>query len=198
MIAPAPRRRLTPEVRRDQILDEAARLVLAQGVSAVTMERLSREASVSRALLYAYFPSAGDLLGALLLREHRHFQTVGRALIDASHGLRDSVRATTAAYLDHVVERGELIERLMNEPGIAVAIDDGELAGREGAVAYFGRRIARYCGLPESEARTVAELLMGLTGAAGTQLRRTGGDRADMLDLVVSLLFAALDDLARR
>ncbi|MCA6257228.1 MAG: TetR/AcrR family transcriptional regulator, partial [Phenylobacterium sp.] len=37
------RTRLTPEVRREQILDEAAQLILAEGLYAVSMERLARD-----------------------------------------------------------------------------------------------------------------------------------------------------------
>jgi AcrR family transcriptional regulator len=51
------RRRLDPQVRRDLILDEAARIVAEEGVSTVSMERLGREAGISKALVYNYFPS---------------------------------------------------------------------------------------------------------------------------------------------
>ena len=40
--SPRKRTRLTPEARREQILDEAARLILEEGLHAVSMERLAR------------------------------------------------------------------------------------------------------------------------------------------------------------
>ena len=63
------RRRLSPEVRRELILDETARLVVQGGVSAVSMERLGRDAGISKALVYNYFPNRTDLLSELLKRE---------------------------------------------------------------------------------------------------------------------------------
>ena len=41
------RRRLTPEARRGQILDETARLVIEEGLSAVSMEAVSRLCGIS-------------------------------------------------------------------------------------------------------------------------------------------------------
>ena len=65
------RRRLSPEVRQNLILDVAADIVVADGVSAVSMELVGREAGVSKALVYSYFPNRIDLLGALLRREYQ-------------------------------------------------------------------------------------------------------------------------------
>ena len=45
-VSPA-RRRLSPEARREMILDETAQLILDEGVSGVSMERLGREAGIS-------------------------------------------------------------------------------------------------------------------------------------------------------
>jgi len=51
------RTRLSPEVRKELILDHAANVIAAEGVSALSMERLGREAGVSKSLVYAYYPS---------------------------------------------------------------------------------------------------------------------------------------------
>ena len=161
-----PRRRLSPEMRREQILDEAAKIVLAEGVSAVSMERLGREAGVSKALVYAYYPNRTDLLSALLLREYRHFQAHSRHLLAQVEGFEAIVRATTAAWLDHVAERGPLIARLTSEPDIARAIGPVDAEGRQLTATYFGKQISAEYGLKPARARVVAELLMGLTGSA--------------------------------
>ena len=43
------RTRLSPQLRKTQILDDAARLILEEGLTAVSMERLGREAGISKA-----------------------------------------------------------------------------------------------------------------------------------------------------
>jgi TetR/AcrR family transcriptional regulator, fatty acid biosynthesis regulator len=187
------RRRLSPEARREEILDETARIVLVEGVSAVSMERLGREAGVSKALVYAYFPNRIDLLSALLLREYRHFQAQSRALVAQVEGFRAIVEATTAAWLDHVAERGPLISRLMGEPEIARAIESVDAEGRQDTARYFGRLIADAYGNGPIDSAVIAEMLMGLTGAAGVYLGRSGADRDKLLKVVTTMLFAALD-----
>lgn len=63
------RKRLSPEVRQSSILDHAAEIVAADGVAAVTMERVAKTARVSKSLVYVYFKSTTELLQALLQRE---------------------------------------------------------------------------------------------------------------------------------
>jgi AcrR family transcriptional regulator len=197
MVSAQPRRRLTPEARREEILDEAARVVLEEGVSAVSMERLGREAGVSKALVYAYYPNRTDLLSALLLREYQHFQAHSRRLLAEVEGFEAVVRTTTAAWLDHIAERGPLINRLTNEPEIARAIQAVDAEGRQDTATYFGRLIAERYRLDGATGTMLAELLMGLTGAAGAYVGRTGADRARVLDLVTRMLFAALEAAAQ-
>lgn len=194
----AARRRLTPEARQEEILDEAARIVLAEGVSAVSMERLGREAGISKALVYAYFPNRIDLLSALLLREYRHFQAQSRQLLHQVEGFRAIVEATTAAWLDHVAERGPLISRLMSEPEIARAIESVDAEGRQDTAKYFGQLIADTYGRSDVDSVVIAELLMGLTGAAGVYLGRTAANRDHILKVVTKMLFAALDAVHER
>lgn len=197
MASLAPRRRLSPDARREEILDEAARIVLAEGVSAINMERLGREAGVSKALVYAYYPNRVDLLSALLLREYRHFQTQSRQLLAEVDGFKDIVKATTAGWLDHIAERGPLISRLMNEPDIARAIETIDAEGRQDTAKYFGRLISEEYGADAAKSVVVAELLMGLTGAAGSYVGRTGADRDEILSLVTTMLFAALRSVSK-
>jgi AcrR family transcriptional regulator len=192
MVASNARRRLTPEVRREQILDETARIILDEGMSAVSMEGVARGANISKGLVYAYFPNRTDLLSALLLREYAHFQEHGRRLLAEAGSFRESVRATTAAYLEHVAERGPLIDRLMNEPEVARAMERVDARERQLTASYFGHQIAREFGLSETLGASVADLLMGLTGAAGNHVRQTHADREQTLDLVCTMIFAAL------
>jgi AcrR family transcriptional regulator len=70
VVAPA-RRRLPPEVRREQVLDAALSLLSTRGYSALSVEGIAREAGVSKTVVYDAFGSLGRLLNALLAREER-------------------------------------------------------------------------------------------------------------------------------
>jgi AcrR family transcriptional regulator len=65
---PRSRTRLDPEIRREQIVDAAARVLEDRDPAAVTFEEIADEAGVSRALVYNYFGDRGGVLAAVYLR----------------------------------------------------------------------------------------------------------------------------------
>ena len=62
----APRTRLSPDQRRAQLLQLGARLFATQPYEDVHIERVAEMASVSRGLLYHYFPTKRAFFAALL------------------------------------------------------------------------------------------------------------------------------------
>lgn len=184
------RTRLSPEARRELILDATATVVTNEGVSAVSMERMGREAGISKALVYNYFPNRNLLLQALLMRETRSYQAHQIQAAEAAHDIDSMIRVTTRAYLDHVAEKGVLIERLMNEPAIAEAMSDIEREGRRQTVAYLASRLNADFAMPDAIARMMVELTLGLTGAGGAYLDRSGCDIDLLEDMLVTMIKA--------
>ncbi|RDI68356.1 TetR/AcrR family transcriptional regulator [Nocardia pseudobrasiliensis] len=75
----APRRRkprMPIEVRREEVLDAALRIILEQGYAAASMEAIARAAALAKPRVYAAFPDRDSLLSALWQRE------AARALAD--------------------------------------------------------------------------------------------------------------------
>jgi AcrR family transcriptional regulator len=72
-VSPAAKRprkpRMLIEVRREEVLDAALRLLNRGGYQAVTMEAVSREAELAKPRVYAAYPGVEPLLLALLERE---------------------------------------------------------------------------------------------------------------------------------
>ena len=58
--------RLAPSERQALILDHVAEIVAREGVSALSMDRIGREAGISKSLVYNYFPNITELLRLLL------------------------------------------------------------------------------------------------------------------------------------
>ncbi len=183
---------MAPEARRDLILDVTAQLVTTEGVSAVSMERVGREAKISKALVYNYFPTRNLLLQALLMRENRAYQIQQIKAAETASDLETMVRATTRAYLDQVAAKGVLIERLMGEPAIAEAMGELELIGRQQTIDYLLNRINANKALSEPLARMMVEVGLGITGAGGAYLDRTGCDIDLLEDMVVDMILASL------
>src|SRR5271167_4437249 len=64
-----PRRRMTADDRREQILDIAHAIVDADGFHAATLNRIATEAGVSRTVIYQQFGDLAGLFVALVDRE---------------------------------------------------------------------------------------------------------------------------------
>ena len=68
----SPRRRLPPEVRREQVLDAGRRLLSEGGAHSLTIEGVAAEAGVSKTVVYNAFDDLDGLVLALVEREERH------------------------------------------------------------------------------------------------------------------------------
>src|SRR4249919_1792499 len=87
-------RRLAPQVRREQILDAAVKLIVGTGSARCTLEQVAAAAGVSTPLIYKYFPRREDLLAALMDREFRLLSRRGLNSIPRDAPVEEVVRAT--------------------------------------------------------------------------------------------------------
>jgi TetR/AcrR family transcriptional regulator, fatty acid biosynthesis regulator len=190
------RRRLSPEVRADLILDCAANLILSEGLTEISMERVGRDANVSKALIYNYFPNLGDLLRALLERELGVFRAQGQAEITAAGNFEDLIRRTTRAYIAHIHLRGPLLQRLWKESTVARSLMDHDKKGHEDTLRYFVKRVRKEYGLPLDVAIATVDMQMAMTEAAAQHLPNTHNNVDLATDICVHLLLGGLDRLA--
>lgn len=98
--AATPRRRLTPEARRRQILDVATSVVSERGFNAVSMQDIATACGLTKAGVQHHFATKTDLLIGLLHRRDR------LDAADEEYGRLDSLsREEARAVLDRVVRR---------------------------------------------------------------------------------------------
>jgi TetR/AcrR family transcriptional regulator, fatty acid biosynthesis regulator len=192
------RSRLDPQARKDLILDAAAQVVTREGLAAVSMERLGREAGVSKGLVYNYFPNRTLLLQSLLLRENRDYDRQQREAAQGASDIETMVRVTTRMYLEHIAEKGILIQRLVSEPSVGAATSELEETGRRQAMDYLTTRLNLEHPLPPAIASLMVELTLGLTGAGGAYLDRQGCDLALLEDMLVDMILAAINAVRTR
>jgi TetR/AcrR family transcriptional regulator, fatty acid biosynthesis regulator len=196
-VAPPKRQRMAPEVRAGLILDCAARLILDSGLTEISMERIGRDAGVSKALIYNYFPNLNDLLRALLEREIQALQERSLSEVKAAEGFEDLIRRTTRMYIQHIAERGPLLQRLWQESAIARAFADVDKRGHDEAVDYFVKRVRKEYGLPTDVATAAVDMQMAMTEAAAQHLSLMNNDTDLATETCVNLLLGGLDRLAR-
>jgi AcrR family transcriptional regulator len=94
--------RLPLEVRRQQALDAALRLICERGYAAANMEAIARAMGVAKTVVYEAFGSRDKLLRALLEREERHI--LAALEVPAGGDLLDWVERGLAAVRENPAE----------------------------------------------------------------------------------------------
>jgi AcrR family transcriptional regulator len=195
--APAKRRqRLAPQERSGQILDFAAKLIIEEGLTELSMERLGREAGISKALIYNYFPNRNDLLRELLKREMEVLRERQRAQIGSAVDFRDLVYRTTRTYVAQVKERGALLQRLWAEPAVARSVADQNVRKREEALRFMVNQVIKAYNLPKDVATSAVDMGMAMTEAAAQHLPSSHDDVDFATNICVTLLMGGLGALA--
>jgi len=156
----ATRTRKAPQARIEEILDAAVSLILRDGVIRATMDRVAKEAGVSKGLMYAYFDNRLDLMQQVLKREQRALAEKQRAAILAADSFETMARDTHQINEVHEQRRGLLIQRLKADPAIRDSVAKIEAAGRADVFDYLSRSITRNFELPAGIAQTATSLIL--------------------------------------
>jgi AcrR family transcriptional regulator len=192
------RTRLSPEKRRAQILDDATRIVLTEGLSAVNMERLGREAGISKALVYNYFPSRDALLAALLHREQTELRERGMQTALKASTYAELIRHTTRLYLEQTRERGALIAALLSDPSVAQLMEEENRAERDRTFRYFVKATRKEFNLPLPLGIAAVDMLMAVTDQGGKLMVQGVLDIDAAEDMCLQLILGGLTRLAAK
>ena len=194
------RTRLSPEKRKELILDAAAKVVTSEGVSAVSMERMGREADISKALVYNYFSSRNELLAALLCRE---YEAINEEYLEASFvagDIEELCRLTSRSYLIHARDKGELLQRLNNEPAIFELSQDQRSTNEKMMNRFLVKQLMQTYHLPARTAEVCVDMMGGLIAYASKHVYRSTDDADFQLveDLVVEMTMASLKEASKK
>lgn len=179
---------MAPEVRKELILEAAARLVTKNGISNCSLEAVATEAGVSKALVYKYFANLDALLGALLHREFevmrgRDKVTEGKASgpsITDKLPIDEVLSIGVHGYLDYLVQRGGLFRTLVSDAGLAEQIQSELRAGRDLNMKFWLENLTAAYDIPVDLVRVgVIMTSYALDGAQGSV--RSGKVDADKL-----------------
>lgn len=169
--------RRSPEVRREEILDAAARVLIEKGLSAATMSDVAVEAGVAKGTVYLYFDSKERLLSGLGARYTEELIRRSGGLLegDDSGSFIERFDEFLEGMIDfHLAER-ELHHVLFHEGAVSEAEAMRQL--RE----LLKRFIERGVGSGEFEVAdtgfTADFLLQGLHGALVPVLHEKSPDR---------------------
>jgi AcrR family transcriptional regulator len=115
-------KRLDVDERRAQLLDLGTRLFAEHSYEDLSMARIAREAGISKALLYHYFPSKEEFFRAAL--GEAAMELAQRTQPDESQPPLEQVRAATHAFVAWIGERGEAYAKLLQSVGAVPELRD--------------------------------------------------------------------------
>jgi AcrR family transcriptional regulator len=103
--------RLHSDERREQLVARATELFATHGYEELSMSRIAREAGISKALLYHYFPSKRDFFVATLQRAAEELRV--RTEPDPSKPPLEQLTASLEGYLELIEENSASYEKLI-------------------------------------------------------------------------------------
>lgn len=120
-----PRQRLACSERREQILEEAARLFAINGLDGTSMRDVAKACKVNEALLYKHFESKQDLYHEVIIGIQKEIDESWRKLADDSPNGQAAVKAVIKSLLFGPIENLHAYAYLVH--GMAAASRDAKL-----------------------------------------------------------------------
>ena len=188
------RRRLSPEDRRNQLLDCARQIILDHGLSILTMERLATEAGVSNPLIYKYFDTRLQMLQVLLIREYKAF----RKSFVRTNPSDGNYRTALRSYVDVNFQQfagGDIVSILLSQADVRQAVREQE---RSRYAPFFIKELANEFGLSTRLAERIVVLASGASIAAAEHHSRIGGDRESQIDQTVDFILGGIEALRKQ
>ncbi|MGH3955309.1 MAG: TetR/AcrR family transcriptional regulator [Mycobacterium sp.] len=185
---------------REELLDAAEELFLANGLGGTTVTKIADAAGRTVGAIYSNFSSKENLCAEVLLRCYmRTFSEVAGKLIQSASSIDDQI--TQLAHWSAALGGDEGLVALAAEYALAIHKDQAQLAVSQGHIA-MGRTLlgaALASALPDttSDDERDAALTAVLATAAGLALGRTLGtiSEAQYVDLLTRTLRLWISDL---
>jgi AcrR family transcriptional regulator len=165
---------MSPEARREQILDSAVTYILESGLSSFTLENVAVQAEVSKPLVYKYFTSREDLLRAVLEREYR---LLGRHKLDVLPDevpMEPLIRASNRNAFNYLYERGPIIRLLGGDRSVAELVHQRERDERGAITQHFIKRLMKTYGVPQDVAFICTVMTVNAPILSSRALKRAG------------------------
>lgn len=179
--------------RVEQMLDIADRQINSSRTGAISMQVVSDEAGVSRALVYAYFPDLPALLDAVLARHIVALRAAGIEQVAGEGDASQRVRAAARIYLQHSVQHGGALEYVLREPGIVRQLDGSATAFRARILRRLTRALRPELRLSAHEAMVFAQLLEVFPSEAGRMVRDGQLMLEDALEISDRMLASSIE-----
>ena len=184
--------RLSPESRRNQLLDSAKNLIQKQGFSGFTMEALATEAGVSNPLVYKYFDTRLELLQELWTREYERYNRNVREQLTKAENFEDIVRLFVNLNFTEL-SLGEITHILGSQPELREVTKAKQKSNHGKTGRFLVNTVEEMYHLTPSQATHLVVLASGASIEAARHYARYGGSRRKMVEDTVSFILNGVE-----
>jgi AcrR family transcriptional regulator len=188
----APTVALHRELRRQQLIDAAMGLAMANGAESVTVAAVAAKAGLARSSIYEYFASSADLVADLVLEELEYY----------THRLTEAVSGTTDPYLRielwiteslrYVADGRHMLVKSLNTINTPDERKEEIILGHRRMMAPL---MASLTEIGISDSRSAGALLASVTDAASMRIE-SGNEAGLEIQSAVTFALAGLRALA--
>lgn len=186
------RTRLSPEGRRNQLLDSARDLIQNQGFSGFTMETLATEAGVSNPLVYKYFDTRLELLQELWAREYERYASSVREQLSKAENFEDIVRLFVNLNFNEL-SLGGITHILGAQPEVREVTKEKQKTNLRNTGRFLVNTVEEMYHLTPSQAGHLIALASGASQEAGRHFARYGGSRKKLVEDTVSFILNGVE-----
>ncbi len=165
---------MSPEARREQILDSAVTYIVERGLSTFTLENVAHEAGVSKPLVYKYFTRREDLLRAVLEREYVYLGAHKLDVLPDEAPLEPLIRASNRNAFNYLYERGPVIRLLASDRSVSELVHQRERNERSAITEHFIKRLMKTYGVPKDVAFICTVMTVNAPILSSRALKRAG------------------------
>src|SRR5260370_25404056 len=166
--------RMSPDKRREQIMDSAVTLIVSRGLSSCTLEVVAAEARISKTLIYKYLPRVADLFKALVEREYRFLRGRGLGVLPRNVPYEEVIQRSNLQSMEYLYERGPIMRLLASDPSIAGLAKRQDRDERGIMIDYFTKRCMEVYDFPRDVARVCSVMTVNAPILSARPLRRKG------------------------
>ncbi len=188
-------KRLAPEVRRAQMLDTAAKMIVEQGYLPLPLEELARQVGASKGLIYAYFPTQYDLFNALLEREIHSLLLGGLDTASQVQDLEQAAVLCAMLYFEHVARSGPLLNILTTDLYMAGHLSPQVRHSCDAIAERLTRLAASQLPCTQEEIHAAIEMMTAIPDEAGRLVFHRELDQTTARQICRSLTLSCLKAL---
>ncbi len=192
---PAKRTRLSPEARREQILDAAKQSIVKSGLQQLSLKKLALEAGVSEPLLFHYFTSRNELLQQLLERDFTRSITSLNKSLDGAESLDEILNIYVTRNYDQWDEEN-IIDILLAETEIASAIEKQRTDNARHRERLLINTISDALNISRKKAAMIALMASAASTAAGKFAHDSNIGRKEAIQTAIEFVTAGFESQA--